>query len=247
MNDDDLLRYARQLMMPEIEVAGQERLLAARVLIIGMGGLGCPAAMYLAASGVGHLAIADFDEVELSNLQRQIAHGTNDIGRMKVDSAKDTLLQLNPGIEVTTIPQRFDAESLAREVDAADVVVDATDNFQARFAINEQCVKSRTRLVVGAAIRLEGQLMVYDPQQPDAPCYRCLYQEGSDDQLNCAENGVAAPVVGTIGTLQAVETIKLIAGFGTSLAGYLLIFDAASMEWRKLKLPRNPECPTCKQ
>lgn len=245
MNDDELLRYARQLMMPEIEVSGQEKLLDARVLIVGMGGLGCPAAMYLAASGVGHLVIADYDTVELSNLQRQIAHGTSDIGRLKVDSARDTLLELNPGIQVTAISQRLDPDTLAREVEAADVVIDGTDNFDTRFIINEQCVKSRTRLVSGAAIRLEGQLMVYDPARPDAPCYRCLYQEGSDEQLNCAENGIAAPVVGAIGTLQATETIKLIAGFGTSLAGYLLVFDAANMEWRKLKLPRNPDCKTC--
>ncbi|MEX2487975.1 MAG: molybdopterin-synthase adenylyltransferase MoeB [Pseudomonadales bacterium] len=245
MNDEELLRYARQLMMPEIEVAGQEKLLAARVLIVGMGGLGCPAAMYLAAAGVGHLVIADYDTVELSNLQRQIAHGTGDIDRLKVDSAKDTLLELNPGIKVTPISQRLEPEILATEVGAADLVIDGTDNFEARFAINEQCVKSRTRLVSGAAIRLEGQLMVYDPGQSDAPCYRCLYQEGSDDELNCAVNGIAAPVVGTIGTLQAMEALKLIAGFGTSLAGYLLVFDAANMEWRKLKLPRNPDCPTC--
>lgn len=245
MNDDELLRYARQLMIPEIEVAGQEKLLDSRVLIIGMGGLGCPAAMYLAASGVGHLVIADYDTVELSNLQRQIAHGTSDVGRLKVDSARDTLLELNPGIEVTALSQRLDPEILAREVEAADVVIDGTDNFDTRFTVNDQCVKSRTRLVSGAAIRLEGQLMVYDPSLPDAPCYRCLYQEGSDEQLNCAENGIAAPVVGAIGTLQATETIKLIAGFGTSLAGYLLVFDAANMEWRKLKLPRNPDCRTC--
>lgn len=247
MNDEELLRYSRQLMMPEIEVAGQEKLLNARVLIVGMGGLGCPAAMYLAASGVGHLVIADDDTVELSNLQRQIAHGTSDLDRLKVESARDTLLELNPGIEVTAISERFDEQSLAAEVAAADVVLDGTDNFDSRFAINEVCVRTATPLVSGAAIRLEGQLMVYDPDTPDAPCYRCLYQDAGDGQLNCAENGVAASVVGVIGALQATETIKLIVGFGKSLAGYLLVFDAASMEWRKLKLPKNPDCITCGQ
>jgi molybdopterin-synthase adenylyltransferase len=245
MNDDELLRYSRQIMLPEIEIEGQQRLLGSRVLIVGLGGLGCPVAMYLAAAGVGHLVLADFDLVDLSNLQRQIAHTTDRVGQLKVTSARQTISALNPAVKVSCLDQRLDAEALSSEISQANLVLDCTDNFDVRFEINELCVAHHTPLVSGAAIRLEGQVMVYDPKTPESPCYRCLYQDADDVALNCSENGVAAPVVGVIGTLQALEAIKLLAGFGQSLAGYLLVFDAKSMDWRKLKLSRNPSCATC--
>ena len=245
MNDEELLRYSRQIMLPEIEVEGQERMLNSQVLIVGLGGLGCPVAMYLAAAGVGHLVLADFDQVDLSNLQRQIAHTTARLGINKVDSANATIEALNPEVQVTCISTKLSSEVLRGEVEQADVVVDCTDNFTIRFEINEHCVATETPLVSGAAIRLEGQLLVYDPRIESAPCYRCLYDTAEEGALNCAENGVAAPVVGVIGTLQATEAIKLIVGFGESLAGYLLVFDAKYMDWKKLRLKKNPKCPTC--
>ena len=245
MNDEELLRYSRQIMLNEIEIEGQHRLLDSRVLIAGLGGLGCPVAMYLAAAGVGHLVLADFDIVDLSNLQRQIAHTTESIGTPKVTSAAQTISALNPNTRVTTIDQQLDTDTLTGEIRHADLVLDCTDNFEIRFEINELCVTNNTPLVSGAAIRLEGQVMVYDPNTADSPCYRCLYEDAHNVALNCSENGVAAPVVGVIGTIQAMEAIKLIAGFGQSLAGYLLVFDAKSMEWRKLKLSRNPDCKSC--
>lgn len=246
MNDEDLLRYSRQIMLPDIEIAGQEKLLDAKVLIVGLGGLGSPAALYLAATGVGHLVLADFDRVDLSNLQRQIAHGTNDIGRPKVESARDAIHALNPNTRVTCIEVRLDADTLADVITDIDLVVDGSDNFETRFMVNEVCVETRTPLVSAAAIQLEGQIMVYDPTVPDCACYRCLYHDANDGRFNCAENGVAAPVVGIMGTVQAMEALKLIVGLGETLAGYLLVFDAKNMEWRKLKLPRNPKCETCR-
>jgi molybdopterin-synthase adenylyltransferase len=245
MNDDDLLRYSRQIMLPDIEIAGQEKLNAATVLIMGLGGLGCPIALYLAAAGVGHLWLVDFDTVDLTNLQRQIAHGTADIGRLKVDSASDAIHALNPSVRISCISDRLEADGLREIITKVDVVVDGTDNFTTRFMINELCVETRTPLVSGAAIGLEGQVMVYDPRIASCPCYRCLYPNADDGQFNCALNGVAAPVVGMIGTVQAMEALKLIVGIGESLAGYLLVMDAKYMEWRKLRLPRNPDCPTC--
>lgn len=245
MNDDDLLRYSRQIMLPEIEIAGQEKLQKARVLVVGLGGLGCPVAMYLAAAGVGHLVLVDFDRVDLSNLQRQIAHTTDRIGQTKVSSAAQAITALNPGVKLTCISETLDSSGLASQIDQADIVMDCTDNFDIRFEINECCVASKTPLVSGAAIRLEGQVMVYDPLAANTPCYRCLYQNADDMTLNCAENGVAAPVVGVIGAIQATEALKLLAGFGQSLAGYLLVFDAKTMDWRKLKLSRNADCKTC--
>ena len=245
MNDDDLLRYSRQIMSPEIDVAGQQRLLDARMLIIGLGGLGCPAAMYLAAAGVGHLVLADFDTVDLSNLQRQIAHTTDRIGMSKVKSAQVALAALNPGTQITCIAETMSEEDLEREIIAADVVLDCTDNFAIRFMVNKLCVSNTTSLVSGAAIRLEGQVMVYDPKLESSPCYQCLYENADEGALNCAENGVAAPVVGVIGCVQAIEAMKLAVGFGESLAGYLLVFDAKYLDWRKLKLLKNPNCSTC--
>lgn len=233
-------------MLPDIDISGQEKLLAAKVLIIGLGGLGSPVSLYLAASGIGELILADFDSVDLSNLQRQIVHTTASIGSSKPESAKETLLRINPDTSIRTITDRLTLEQLEEEVAAADLVVDCTDNFEVRFAINDACLRQRTNLVSGAAVRMEGQLMVVDACDDAMPCYRCLYDQASEDALNCAETGIAAPVVGTIGTLQALEAIKLIAGIGESLAGYILTFDARYMDWRKLKLPQRPECESCR-
>ncbi|MGD8998879.1 MAG: molybdopterin-synthase adenylyltransferase MoeB [Granulosicoccaceae bacterium] len=246
MNDDELLRYSRQIMLPQIGIEGQQRLADSRALIIGAGGLGSPAAMYLAAAGVGELVIVDDDVVELSNLQRQILHTAAAVGRAKVDSARDTLLALNPLIRVTPVGARLDDQALREQVGQADVVLDCSDNFATRFAVNTACVATRTALVSGAAIRFEGQLTVFQPGLPDSPCYRCLYSESSEDEeLLCSENGVLAPVVGNIGTLQAVEAIKLLAGIGDSLCGRLLMFDALHMEWRSMRFRRDPDCPVC--
>ena len=245
MKDESLLRYSRQIMLPEIGIDGQERLLNSRVLIMGLGGLGCPVAIYLAASGVGHLVLADFDIVDLSNLQRQIIHTNERIGLTKVESARAAIEALNPEIKVSCISDRMNSDMLSNEVMLADIVVDCTDSFATRFDINQACVAAQTPLVSGAAIRLEGQVLVYDPNQDSCPCYRCLHEHTGEGTLNCAENGVVSVTVGVIGTIQATETIKLIVGFGRSLAGYLLIFDAKYMEWKKLRLRKNPKCTCC--
>ena len=245
MNDEQLLRYSRQIMLPQLDVAGQEALLGARVLVIGMGGLGCPAAMFLASSGVGELVLADGDAVDLSNLQRQIAHGTEAIGSPKVASAKNTLARLNDTIRVRTIAARLEGAALEEEVTKADVVLDCTDNFGTRFAINAAAVKHRVPLVSGAAIRMEGQVTVFDNRSEQSPCYQCLYQEGDDMQLSCSESGVLAPLVGVIGTLQALEAIKLIAGIGKTLTGRLLFFDAITLQFREMKLNKRKGCACC--
>ena len=245
MNDDQLLRYSRQIMLPQVDVAGQEKLLAARVLIIGAGGLGSPAAMYLAAAGIGHLVIADHDQVELSNLQRQLLHRDGDIGRNKADSAQDSLTAINPDIAVAAIPARLGGKQLSTETAGADVVLDCSDNFDTRFGINRACVQHRTPLVSGAAVRLEGQLSVFDSRDENSPCYRCLYEEGEEEDQTCAGNGVLSPVVGIIGTLQALEALKLVLNIGDSLSGRLLLFDGLTQEWRTLKLSRDSRCPVC--
>ncbi len=245
MNDDQLLRYSRQIMLPQFDVAGQQRLLDSHALIIGMGGLGSPVAIYLAAAGVGRLTLVDFDKVDLSNLQRQILHTTADIGRLKVDSAKASLLALNPEITVETIDHKLEGGELLAAVTAADVVVDASDNFATRFLINDACVAARTPLVSGAAIRMEGQVGVFHNEQDDSPCYRCLYRDEGELAQTCSENGVLAPVVGVIGSIQATETIKLLSGMGETLGGRLLVWDAMTMEWRTLKLKKDPACPVC--
>ncbi len=245
MNDDDLLRYSRQIMLPQIDIGGQERLLAARMLVIGAGGLGSPAAMYLAAAGVGQLAIADPDVVELSNLQRQLLHREHDIGRGKATSARDTLLEINPHIQVTAINAALEGKQLDVAVRAADVVLDCSDNFATRFAVNASCVQQQTPLVSGAAIRFSGQLAVFDAGNSDSPCYSCLYKSGEEADQNCTENGVLAPLVGIIGAMQALEAIKVLLKLGENLAGRLVLFDGLTHEWRTLKLPRDPQCPVC--
>lgn len=245
MNDEQLLRYSRQIMLPEVDIDGQEALLGARVLIVGLGGLGAPVAMYLAAAGVGQLILADADRVDLSNLQRQVIHRTGTIGQLKVHSAAETLGQLNPDIDIRCLDLRLEGDGLLRQVAEVDLVLDCTDNFATRFALNAASVAAGTPLVSGAAIRLEGQVAVFDPRRADSPCYRCLYHQDTDEELSCATNGVLAPLVGVIGAMQAVEAIKLLVGFGTDLSGRLLLYDARHAQWRELKLSRDPECPVC--
>ena len=245
MKDSELLRYSRQIMLPEFDVAGQERLLAARALIVGIGGLGSPAALYLAAAGVGHLTLADDDVVDLSNLQRQIAHSEANLGEWKVESAARRVAGINSTVAVDTITSRLSGATLNAAAAAADVVLDATDNMATRFAINDACLATGVPLVSGAAIRMEGQVAVFDPRREDSPCYRCLYPDAGEQALNCAENGVMAPLVGIVGATQAMEALKVLADVGETLSGHLLCLDAKRMEWRKFRLPRNPRCPAC--
>jgi molybdopterin/thiamine biosynthesis adenylyltransferase len=245
MKDDQLLRYSRQIMLPQVDIAGQQALLDSHVLIIGAGGLGSPASMYLAAAGVGRLTLVDNDTVELSNLQRQLAHTETDLGANKADSAAATLRAINSDVEVIALNRRVCAAELGELVSSADVVLDATDNVETRFAINRACLAAKVPLVSGAAIRLEGQVAVFDSRQSDSPCYECLYKGGEGGDLTCADNGVFAPVVGIIGSMQALEALKLIAQFGDTLVGRLLLFDASSMQWREMKLPRDPNCLAC--
>lgn len=245
MQDEELLRYSRQIMLPEMDVAGQQALLDASVLIVGMGGLGSPAAMYLAAAGVGHLLLADDDTVDLSNLQRQIVHGQDSIGLPKVHSAEATLRRLNPHVRITPLQQRLTEADLDALLPGVNLVLDACDNFSTRFALNAASVRHRVPLVSGAAIRMEGQVTVFDPRQASSPCYQCLYRQGDDEQASCARNGVMAPLVGIIGAVQAMEAIKLLTGVGEPLTGRLLLLDATTMQWRSLRLPRDPACPVC--
>jgi adenylyltransferase/sulfurtransferase len=244
VDDKLLLRYSRQIMLPEISIEGQEKLRRSRVLIIGLGGLGSPAAMYLAAAGVGHLVLVDFDRVDLTNLQRQIIHTTNRIGSPKTSSARHTLLELNPEIAVESLDRRLDEKELAVQVERANLVLDASDNFATRFAVNEACCAGRKPLVSGAAIRWEGQVSVFSGQ-PGGPCYRCLYPDEGSVSETCSENGVLAPLVGIIGSIQATEAIKVLTTVGAPLLGRLLLLDALHMEWRTLTLRADPECPVC--
>jgi molybdopterin-synthase adenylyltransferase len=244
-SDEQLLRYSRQIMLPAFDIAGQSRLATSRVLIIGMGGLGSPVALYLASAGVGTLHLVDFDEVDLSNLQRQIAHTVSDIGEKKVDSAARSIAQINPDIKVIAQAEQLEGKALADAVMAADVVIDATDNFATRFMINTVCVEHKIPLVSGAAIRMEGQVSVFDTRSDDAPCYQCLYSDISEEQLSCSEAGVMAPLVGIIGSVQAMEAVKILSGMGQPLVGKLLILDAMTMEWRTMRLKKDPKCKTC--
>lgn len=246
MNDDQLLRYSRHILLPEIGVEGQEAILAARVLVVGAGGLGSPAAMYLAAAGVGTLVLADGDTVDLTNLQRQILHSQEAVGRPKVESGRDTLARLNPLARVEALAVRLEGTALDEQVAAADVVLDCSDNFATRHAINRACVAHRKPLVSGAAIRFDGQVSVFDLRKPEAACYHCLFPEGEEvEEVRCAVMGVFAPLTGIIGTTQAAEALKLIAGCGTTLDGRLLLLDGLAMEWRSVSLGRDPGCAVC--
>ena len=239
-----LERYSRQIRLSQMGEEGQKRLMEARVLIIGMGGLGSPASLYLASAGVGHLVISDFDRVELSNLQRQVIHKESSIDELKADSAKETLLGINSDIEITTIDWQLEGGELEEQVRLADVVLDCSDNFETRFAINDSCVATGTPLVSGAAIRFEGQLSVFMPSDPDSPCYRCLFgDEGFAE--TCAAEGVLSPVVGTIGVLQALEAVKVITGLGEPLVGRLLLFDGLAGSFSTIRLRKDPGCTSC--
>ena len=246
MNDQQLLRYARHILLDEFGIEGQERLLAASVLVVGLGGLGSPAAAYLASSGVGHLTLVDDDQVDLSNLQRQILHNTERVGWDKAESAKVMLSALNPDIRIDTVVKRVDDTGLDELVSQSDLVLDCCDNFATRHAVNRICVKHSKPLVSGAAIRFDGQISVYDMRDPDAPCYHCLFPESDDvPELSCATTGVLAPLVGMVGSVQAAEAIKLLAQMGEPLMGRLLCVDALTMQWNNIRFKRDLACPVC--
>jgi molybdopterin/thiamine biosynthesis adenylyltransferase len=245
MNDQELLRYSKQVMLPQIEIEGQQKIMDSTMLIIGMGGLGSPTALYLAASGVGHIIIADFDQVELSNLQRQIIHGTSDIGDDKVNSAKAKMLEINPNIKVTIANEIVHDDNLASLIKDVDVVLDGTDNFESRFEINKACVEFQKPLVSAAVIRLEGQISVFKGYEKDQPCYQCLYSEEGNENESCVQNGVLAPVAGLVGTIQALQAIKVLLGLGDQLCGTLLLVDGLDLSFRKVKIGKDLKCPIC--
>ena len=246
MNDHQLLRYSRHILLAEMGIEGQERLLQSRALVIGAGGLGSPIALYLAAAGVGHITLCDGDNVDLTNLQRQIAHATRSIGSNKALSALESATAINPEVDIVPFPKRASEQELALLATEADVVIDASDNFATRHAVNRVCVSQRKPLVSGAAVRFDGQVTVFDLREPANACYHCLFPDsGEADEMRCAENGVFSPLVGMIGTIQAAETIKLLAGIGRSLQGRLLLLNALEMEWRTIRVPKDPACPVC--
>ncbi|NOQ69063.1 MAG: molybdopterin-synthase adenylyltransferase MoeB [Gammaproteobacteria bacterium] len=245
-NDEQLLHYSRQIMLPHFGVEGQQQLQNAHVVIIGIGGLGSPAALYLAASGVGTLTLVDFDTVDNSNLQRQIIHHTNSIGKNKVDSAKNTLLNINPETTIHCLNKQLTLDELNSLISEVTCVIDATDNFATRFLINHACVSQHIALISAAAIQYEGQISVFDLRKKDSACYACLYaEEHGEENTNCSDNGILAPVVGILGSMQALETIKLICNIGETLQNRLLIFDALALQWRTMKLNKDPKCPVC--
>lgn len=246
MNDEQLLRYSRHILLPEIGVEGQDAILGSRMLVVGAGGLGSPAALYLAAAGVGTLVLCDGDTVDLTNLQRQILHTEDGVGRPKVESGRETLLRLNPHIQVEALQLRLEHQALDEQVDRADVVLDCSDNFATRHAINRACVRHRKPLVSGAAIRFDGQVSVFDLRNEDSACYHCLFPEGHEvEEIRCAVMGVFAPLTGIIGATQAAEALKLVAGCGNSLDGRLLLLDGLDMAWRSIALARDPGCSVC--
>ena len=245
LSDEELLRYSRQILLAQIDIAGQLRLQQSSVLIVGLGGLGSPVALYLAAAGIGGMHLADFDRVDLSNLQRQIVHDCSSLGQLKVQSAAQRLRQINPQLALHLYETALDADSLGAAVASVDLVLDCSDNFSTREAVNAACVTARKPLVSGAAIRLEGQLSVFDPRRADSPCYHCLYGHGSETELTCSEAGVVGPLVGLVGSLQALEALKLLAGFGEPLVGRLLLIDALTTRFRELRVKRDPGCTVC--
>lgn len=244
MNPAQKERYARHVRLPQIGESGQQAILDASALIVGVGGLGSPAAMYLAAAGIGRLVLSDYDVVETSNLQRQIIHQQSSVGENKVDSARNTLAALNPDCKVDVIGYQLDGDELRQTIDSVDIVLDCSDNYPTRFEVNRYCVETATPLVTGAAIRLEGQIMNYQPAANSA-CYQCLYTHAYGNEESCELEGILGPVVGVIGTMQALQTLLLLAGQGEELINRLLLFDALSMEWQGVKLPKNPKCPAC--
>ncbi|MGJ8619839.1 MAG: HesA/MoeB/ThiF family protein [Methylophilaceae bacterium] len=246
MNDNQLLRYSRHILLPQVEYAGQEKLTKSHALIVGAGGLGSPVALYLAASGVGQLTICDFDEVDLTNLQRQIIHTTQSVGINKAVSSQEALYEINPEVDVKTVKQKSTEQQMAGLVQAADVVIDCSDNFATRYALNRICHAAKKPLVSGAAVRFEGQITVFDFRHADTPCYHCLFPESDDNQeQRCAENGVFSPLVGMIGTAQAAEALKCLMNIGDTLQGRLLMLDALTAEWRTIKFTKDAACRVC--
>jgi adenylyltransferase/sulfurtransferase len=246
MDDSQLLRYSRHILLDELGPDAQAAFAASHALVVGVGGLGAPVAQFLTAAGVGTITLCDADRVDLTNLQRQILYATADIGHPKVEAAAKRLAAINPDVTLALVDARVGAPELARLTDAADVVVDCSDNFETRHAVNRACVGARTPLVSGAAIRFDGQVAVFDARDAASPCYHCLFGEGEAlEETRCATMGVFAPLVGIVGATQAAEALKLIAGAGESLAGRLLLIDALTMRWRELRVPRDPDCPVC--
>lgn len=246
MNDQELLRYSRHLLLDEIGIEGQIRIRGTRVLIVGVGGLGSPAALYLVSAGIGHVVLADGDRVDLSNLQRQILHRQTSVGRLKVESGRETLSALNSESVVETVGVRLEGPALEAAVAQVDIVLDCSDRFSTRHAINRACVRLRKPLVSGAAVRFDGQLVVFDSRDPDSPCYECLFPQASDlEEVRCAELGVFAPLTGIIGTMQAAEALKLAGGFGRTSTGELLLLDARDLAVQRIRIPRDPECLIC--
>jgi len=246
MTDEQLLRYSRHILLPELGVEGQQRILLASALVIGAGGLGSPAALYLAAAGVGTIVLADGDDVDLTNLQRQILHATASVGKTKVESGREGIARINPEVKVVPVRQRLKDEELDRLVASSSVVLDCSDNFATRHAVNRACVRHRKPLVSGAAVRFDGQVSVFDLRDEHGPCYHCLFPENAElEEMRCAVMGVFAPLTGIIGTVQAAESLKLLAGIGETLNGRLMILDALAMQWRTIKLAKDPACPVC--
>lgn len=246
MNDQQLLRYSRHILLDEIGIEGQGKLLAASALVIGAGGLGSPAALYLASAGVGRITLVDDDVVDLTNLQRQILHTTARVGQPKAESGREALRQINPEIDVVALRERAADARLAQLVQAASVVLDCSDNFATRHAVSRACVAHAVPLVSGAVIRFDGQISVFDARRADSPCYSCLFpQDQQFEDVACSTMGVFAPLVGVIGAMQAAEALKLLMQVGTSLAGRLLLLDGREMEWTSIKIARNPACPVC--
>ena len=246
MDDAQLLRYSRHILLDEIGIDGQRRLLASHALVIGAGGLGSPVALYLGGAGVGRITLVDHDRVDLTNLQRQIAHTLARVGQPKAESARDAIAAINPDVRVDAQVQRADADSLDAWVRGADVVLDCSDNFATRHAVNAACVRHRVPLVAGAAIRFDGQISVYDPRDPECPCYACVFPpDAGFDEVACATLGVFAPLVGIIGAMQVAEALKLLTGVGSSLAGRLQMLDARSMQWSEMRLARQANCSVC--
>ncbi len=246
MNDKQLLRYSRHILLPQIDVAGQEKLSQSHVLIVGIGGLGSPAAMYLAASGVGHLTLCDDEHVDLTNLQRQIIHDSNSIGLAKVLSARQSLEKINPEVHITTIQQRVNEKKLLQLIASVDAVIDASDNFTTRYHINQACVTHKKPLISGAAIRFEGQISVFDLRHTGSPCYHCLFPiEGEHEDMRCAIMGVFSPLVGIIGCMQAAEALKILLNIGETLKGRVLMLDGLAMSWRSIRLHKDPACQIC--
>jgi adenylyltransferase/sulfurtransferase len=246
MNDDQLLRYSRHILLPEIGVEGQESFQKSNALIIGAGGLGSPAALFLASSGVGSITICDEDTVDLTNLQRQIIHTTDSVGSLKVESAQRSMEAINPDVQIQSINRRAEGQMLKNLVSASSIVLDCSDNFETRHAVNKACFEFKKPLVSGAAIKFDGQLAVFDTRNPDSPCYQCLFPEENEfEETRCAVMGVFAPLVGIIGTAQASEALKLTADIGRPAVGKLMLFDALEMEWRSIKLNKDPKCTVC--